>query len=318
VTLERFPVEAGHILMFAHAIGDPNPVYVDADYARSRGFASVLAPPTFVEASAHFDPDHQCRPKLGEPWFGSAREPTGVPAREESMSGSRFHAETHLTFHRHVCAGEVLSADERPGKTWEKAGRRGGTMRFDDWSLEFRDASGAIVIVDRTVAVTTANKIDPNATPVVVEPRPSSPGVRGGSSDELGIGDMHEALVVDNLTRTQIIMYAGASGDFSPQHTDEFYNTRAAGYPTVFAHGMLSMAMTGRMLTDWLGDGRLTRFGMRFLAQVWPGDSLVARATVSAVDPTTGTVDLDVTTRNQHDVPVVSGYAAARLGPPRP
>ena len=126
-------------------------------------------------------------------------------------------------------------------------------------------------------------------------------------------GDTHEVVVVDDLTRTQLVQYAGASGDYNPLHTDEVYATKIAGYPTVFAHGMLTMAMTGHMLTDWVGDGRLTKFGVRFTSQVWPGDTLDATATVKAING--DKVELDVSTKNQDGVEVLSGYAEARIDP---
>ncbi len=131
----------------------------------------------------------------------------------------------------------------------------------------------------------------------------------------ISVGAIHSAVVVENLTRTQIVQYAGASGDYNPLHTDEVFATRVAGYPSVFAHGMLTMGMTGKMLTDYVGDGRLTHFGGRFTSQVWPGDTLTAMATVTAirVGSEVSEVDLDVVTVNQHDVAVFSGSATARL-----
>ena len=84
------------------------------------------------------------------------------------------------------------------------------------------------------------------------------------NKSSLSVGDQHSEQVVDNLTRTQIIQYAGASGDYNPLHTDEIFTTQVAGYPTVFAHGMLSMGLTGKMLTNYVGDGRLTKYGVRF------------------------------------------------------
>jgi acyl dehydratase len=132
---------------------------------------------------------------------------------------------------------------------------------------------------------------------------------------ELSIGGEHELVVVDNLTRSQIVQYAGASGDYNPLHTDEVYTTEVAGYPSVFAHGMLTMGATGRMLTDYVGDGRLMDFGGRFLAQVWPGDTLIARATVvafAARDDLT-TVELLVSTTNAQGVEVFRGKATARI-----
>jgi acyl dehydratase len=90
-----------------------------------------------------------------------------------------------------------------------------------------------------------------------------------------------------------------------------------AGYPSVFAHGMCTMGMTGKMLTNYVGDGRLTTFGVRFTSQVWPGDTLTAKATVQAIREEGGKhfVDLAVSTVNQNGVEVVSGYASARIDP---
>ena len=136
-------------------------------------------------------------------------------------------------------------------------------------------------------------------------------------ASDLSLGDFYEEEVVDDLTRTQIVQYSGASGDYNPLHSDEVYTTQVAGYPSIFGHGMLSMGMTGRMLTNYVGDGRLTRFGVRFVAQVWPGDALTATATVEALREEDGQhfVDLEVSTRNQKGEEVIRGYASARVDP---
>ena len=132
---------------------------------------------------------------------------------------------------------------------------------------------------------------------------------------ELTIGDSYSELIVEDLTRTQIVQYAGASGDYNPVHTDEKFVTEVAGYPTVFAHGMLTMGMTGRMVTNYVGDGQLTYYGVRFVNQVWPGDTLTARAEIAAIrDEDGGTVvDLTISTTKQDEIFVLSGNATARI-----
>jgi len=136
-------------------------------------------------------------------------------------------------------------------------------------------------------------------------------------ASQLSVGEVHREVVVDNLTRTQCVQYAGASGDYNPLHHDEVYATQVAGYPGIFAHGMLTMGLTGKMLTNYVGDGRLTRFGVRFSSQVWPGDTLTATATVEAIREQDGVrlVDLAVSTVNQDGVEVIKGTATARIDP---
>jgi len=137
------------------------------------------------------------------------------------------------------------------------------------------------------------------------------------SASKLKVGDTHSERLVEDLKRTQIVQYAGASGDYNPLHTDEIFATKVAGYPSVFAHGMLTMGMTGKMLTNYVGDARLTKYGVRFTSQVWPGDTLDSTATVKAITERGGNkfVELDVSTVNQSGTQVLSGYAEARIDP---
>ena len=137
------------------------------------------------------------------------------------------------------------------------------------------------------------------------------------SASKLKAGDSHKEVVVEDLTRTQLVMYAGTSGDYNPLHTDDVYSREVAGYPGVFAHGMLSMGLTGKMLTNYVGDGRLKKFGVRFTNQVWPGDTLTAEATVGEIREEGGELfaDLILQTKNQDGKTVITGTATARIDP---
>jgi len=135
------------------------------------------------------------------------------------------------------------------------------------------------------------------------------------SASKIAVGDTHTEVLVEDLKRTQLVQYAGASGDYNPVHTDEKFVTEIAGYPTVFAHGMLTMGMTGMLVTNYVGDGRLTKYGVRFVNQVWPGDTLTGTAEVTDIREEDGEhlVDLSLTTVNQDGTPVMTGTATARI-----
>jgi acyl dehydratase len=159
----RFPVEAGHILMFARSIGDDNPVYSDEAYAKGTEAKGIIAPPTFAQASAQFDPDYFLRPKTGRPWFGSGKNPTGITRSEGGSGGGGgggLHAEQHFEYHRPLRAGDVLTATVKPGKTWEKEGKRSGKLVFSESITEYRDQNGELVITARGVGVRTERPVD--------------------------------------------------------------------------------------------------------------------------------------------------------------
>lgn len=93
-------------------------------------------------------------------------------------------------------------------------------------------------------------------------------------------GDRIGPLVKSPVTKTQLVMYSGASGDFNPIHTvDEF--AQEAGLGGVIAHGMLTMAFVGQLLSETIGvEGDLLKFGVRFTGMVRPGDVITCEGRV--------------------------------------
>ena len=163
MAVEKFPVEASHILMFARSVGDYNEIYADEEYAKTTEPGSVIAPPTFVQASAQFDPDYFLRPKPGTPWFGSGKEPTSIKKEGSGGGGGGgggLHAEQHYVYHRHPKPGDVLTATVKPGKKWEKQGKRSGKLLFSETVTEYRDQTGELVVTARSVGVQTERPVD--------------------------------------------------------------------------------------------------------------------------------------------------------------
>ncbi len=164
MAVERFPVEAGHIMMFARSIGDANQIYYDEEYAKGTEPGHIIAPPTFVQSSAQFDPDYFLRPQIGERWFGSGKNPSGSNVEnaappEPAGGGSGLHAEQHYEYHRQLRPGDVLHAVQREGESWEREGRRAGKLLFNETITEYYDQNNELVITARSVGVRTERPV---------------------------------------------------------------------------------------------------------------------------------------------------------------
>jgi acyl dehydratase len=121
-------------------------------------------------------------------------------------------------------------------------------------------------------------------------------------------------VVTHELTRTDLVMYAGASGDFNPMHHDEV-KAQAAGLPSVFGHGMFSAGFLARAVTDYVGVGNLKKYKVRFAKQTWPGETFTTKVVVTGKRKENGSnlVDLECTLVNQEGEVKVSGQATAEL-----
>lgn len=121
-------------------------------------------------------------------------------------------------------------------------------------------------------------------------------------------------VVTHKLSRTDLVRYAGASGDYNPMHHDEIL-AQAAGQPSVFGHGMFSMGLLGTAITNYVGVGTLTSYKVRFARQTWPDEVLSTKVVVKnkRKEGDKGVVDLDVSLANADGEVKVVGEATAVL-----
>lgn len=142
------------------------------------------------------------------------------------------------------------------------------------------------------------------------QPSPDRAASPPPSYEALAVGDELPPLVKGPIERIQLVKYAGASGDFNPIHVDEPF-ARSAGYPSVFAHGMLSMGFLGELVGSWIDPRQLRELGVRFVAITWPGDTVRARAKVARKYEEDGErrVELAIWTENQDGKHTLDGTA---------
>lgn len=127
----------------------------------------------------------------------------------------------------------------------------------------------------------------------------------------ISLGTELPVRVVGPITKTHIVKYAGASGDFNVIHHDDDF-AQAAGYPGVFSIGMLQAGILAGYATEFLGGEAVRRFKVRFRQQVWPGDILTCTGKVTGIwpDPSGGErITLDVTCARQTGGVALAGLA---------
>ncbi len=128
------------------------------------------------------------------------------------------------------------------------------------------------------------------------------------------VGQELPPLVKGPITREMLKAYGPAAGDPNPIHVDEEF-AKAAGYPGVFAHGMLSMGFLGEFLVNAAGVGNVRKLRARFTRLTWPGDVVTCKGTVTAVRDDGGVrlVDCDVWTETQTGEKKIVGSATLAL-----
>ena len=160
---KSMPIEKGHIMMFARAIGDENPIYSDEEYAQEK-LGGIIAPPTFIQSAAQFNPDNPLRPKIGKPWFGSGKTPTGIEKddnkSDSSASTNMLHAEQHFEYHQSLKPGDILSPEVEEGKKWEKESKRAGLLKFSENITKYYNQNNELVITARSVGVVTEKVVE--------------------------------------------------------------------------------------------------------------------------------------------------------------
>jgi acyl dehydratase len=161
-----FPLDATAIMLFASALGDANPIYFDEVAARGSALGGVIAPPTFGVASAHWNPRHVFRgvrqiPPRASAASGESAAGAAQPERAGGGSLARvLHGEQRFEYHEPLRPGMRLRVETRPGRSWEKEGRRGGTLRFSESVSEYRDESGRLVLTATSVGIVTGRAVE--------------------------------------------------------------------------------------------------------------------------------------------------------------
>ena len=89
--------------------------------------------------------------------------------------------------------------------------------------------------------------------------------------NDINVGDTMPTYTSTPITRTHLVRYAGASGDFNPLHHDESF-IKMIGMDNVIAHGMLIMGIAGEAITDWIDKRNLRKFNARFMSMTEPAD----------------------------------------------
>lgn len=152
----EFPVDRTQVMLFARSLRDISPVYSDPDDPATKAAGGIIVPPTFVQCSAHWDPDYgldMTRPR---------KNPRPAPAAGGGGGGlgRGLHAEQHYEYHHPIHVGDTLTVTQRPGNRWEKQGRRGGKLLFSESITEYHNQDGILCVTATSVGVQTEKAVE--------------------------------------------------------------------------------------------------------------------------------------------------------------
>ncbi len=131
---------------------------------------------------------------------------------------------------------------------------------------------------------------------------------------DVKVGDEIPKIVLPPISRHQLALYCGGSGDHNPIHVDIDF-AKKFGFKDVFAHGMLSMAFLGRVVTGWVPQKQVRGLGTRFTSITWVGDVITVSGKVTGKREQGGekVVDLEVKCTNQNGQDTLQGHATVAL-----
>lgn len=160
----EFPVDRTAILNFAAALGETNPIYWDEEHAKATPLGGVIAPPTFAVASALWNPEAGLRGirQIPARQVPPGEADAGRPGGRSGGGGSArlLHGEQRFEYHQPLRAGMRLRVSSRPGRSWEKEGKRGGRLRFRETITELRDEEGVLVVTATSVGIVTEKAVE--------------------------------------------------------------------------------------------------------------------------------------------------------------
>ncbi|HEX9038106.1 MAG TPA: MaoC family dehydratase N-terminal domain-containing protein [Ktedonobacterales bacterium] len=269
-------IEPGAIRQFADAVGDPNPVFREEAAARAAGYSAIPAQPTFVTR------------------FRTSFAEAGLdPERSQVL-----HGEQEYSYTRPLVAGDTLSVRHVVANIRQSS--RGGGM--------------AILTLEQWLDDSASQRVGLGKAIVIVrELEPGSASAGASTAGKAAADPEGERIptLTKHVTQEQINAYADVSGDHNPIHLDPA-TARAVGLDGTIAHGMLSMAFLGELLTGWLATqpargGWVSRLRVRFQAMVSPGDTITCDGVLGAL--TDGVQKLDLWINNQRGERVTTGDA---------
>jgi acyl dehydratase len=255
-------VDSARLQAFAQATDQTNPQYLDLAAARAQGYPDLPIPPTF----------YFCLEM-------AAPQPMELYERLSVDYARVLHGEQHFHYYRMAFAGDRLHFVPRITSLYA---RKGGALEFIVRDTRVESENGervadlrSVMVVNHALAISSSAPTSERVVDSVSSASSSNKHLKTQPLNSLPV------MVTSPITRDTLLRYAAASWDENPLHVDKSY-ARQAGYPDVFAHGMLSAAYLSRLLTDCLDQAAIDSIHLRFVAITRLGDAVHAQ--VSEID----------------------------------